>query len=736
MHLIIIVCVYVYGFRLPTNQNMAATDMCPKLSCNICSNPFSDPRLLPCLHVFCKSCLEIHQSQNEGTLTCPSCCKTTSCRPSQLPKHLRIEREVDLLKVQQSDKVVCGTCDDNNKAESYCEDCVSPICSDCVTTHKRIKPLKGHSIVSFDSAQPQSHPVTCSLHSKENIKYYCFKCCSLICSECIIDHKLHRWVTIDKAAEIEKAVIESLLPKVEKSILPINKIVEKIEDVAIIVDQKNKEIAEELDRSVEEIIGNVNKRHADLLKELDDLTIAKKTQLDMQKEDFERMESGLIRVLNAGTSACKEYSGLEVLAVKGFIQQASRTLIEECRLSSLHPVTVGGPELIFNLSTVNKTVSSFGKINSKSEYPPLCSLVGVNPKLPIGMATDCECLFTLQTRNNKGEDLTEGGANVKGIIMHDLIWKLFECDICDLNNGKYEISFMSYLTGIYELYLTVNDAPVQDSPYSIKFIDYSKLSSYQIMPTMSPNYICRDSQNRLYVSTNEGSIEIYDDEEIVKLIPKSKHGGKHLRGMVIDDKHGVLFVASSGTNKVIKMDMNGEVIATIGSGKGSGELQFKYPTGLCLTKDGLLLVGDCNNNRVQVLGSDLSFIRFIECNNPVWGVSVDTGGNVHVGTTDCVEVFDIHAGEKITEYGQERFWKAGDIQFPNFQHPTKSTYSLVSHCIDVFDDGEICLYNWSQNKLLHSFKACNHPLGLTVDQEGTLYVCCYEDDVILSFIDN
>ena len=701
--------------------------------CDICSDPFSDPRLLPCLHVFCKSCLETHQSQNEGTLTCPSCYMTTSCRPSQLPKHLRIEREVDLLKVQQSDNVVCGTCDDNNKAESYCEDCVSPICSDCVSSHQRLKPLKGHSIVSFDSAQPQSPAVTCSLHSKENIKYYCFKCCGLICSECIIDHKLHRWVTIDEAAEIEKADLGSLLPKLEKSVLPVNEIIEKIKDVAKIVDRKKNEIAEELDRSVEEIIGNVKKRHAELLKDLDDLTIAKKTQLEMQKEDFERMESGLKRVLNAGTSACKEYSGLEVLAVKGFVQQASQDLLEEYRLSSLHPVTFGGPALKINLSTVNEAVSSFGKINPMSEYPPLCSLVGVNPKLPIGMAINCACLLTLQTRNERGEDLKEGGANVKGFVVYKGTQNIrLKCDIHDLDNGKYEISVINCITGTYELCITVNDIPVQDSPYSIKFVDYIHMyirsHIHDSINTESPNYICCDSQNRLYVSTNDGCIEIYDGWLKVQDISKSKHGGKHLRGIVVDEKHGVMFVASSGTNKVIKMDMNGEVIATIGAGRGSGELQFKFPTGLCLTKDDLLLVGDCNNNRVQVLGSDLSFIRYIECNNPVWGVSVDTGGNVHVGTTDCVEVFDIN-GKEITEYGGSRLYKAGDIRFPNFQHPTKSTCSLVSHCVN---DGEICFYNWSHDVLLHSFSAGNHPLGLSIDQEGTLYVCWYEENRILS----
>ncbi len=118
--------------------------------------------------------------------------------------------------------------------------------------------------------------------------------------------------------------------------------------------------------------------------------------------------------------------------------------------------------------------------------------------------------------------------------------------------------------------------------------------------------------------------------------------------------------------------------------------------------------------------------RFIECDNPVWGVSVDTAGNVHIGTTDCVEVFTID-GVKVTEYGQEHINKAGDIRFPNFQHPSKASYSLVT---DSIVEGKVFLYNWSKDELLHSFNIGSHTLGMTLDQQGTLYVCCNKNNKI------
>ena len=47
-------------------------------------------------------------------------------------------------------------------------------------------------------------------------------------------------------------------------------------------------------------------------------------------------------------------------------------------------------------------------------------------------------------------------------------------------------------------------------------------------------------------------------EKKLEKIPKSKHGGGNkLRGIAVDAESGVMFIASSGTNKVIKTDERG-----------------------------------------------------------------------------------------------------------------------------------------------------------------------------------
>ena len=206
----------------------------------------------------------------------------------------------------------------------------------------------------------------------------------------------------------------------------------------------------------------------------------------------------------------------------------------------------------------------------------------------------------------------------------------------------------------------------------------------------SPAYVATSHDNHHYVTFDAGFVKVYNSNMAeVREIPQSKLGSNRLRGIAIDNQNGVMFVASAGTNQIIKATLEGEVIASVGTG-GTGELQFHCPMGLCLTRDGLLLVAEYGNNRVQVLRSDLSFIRFIPCLSSVYGVSVDDNGNIHAAVTDRgVEVFSI-TGEKITEYGQEVFRNAGDVAFLPC---SKSRYSFVTDDVS----GVVCIFDWSNH---------------------------------------
>ena len=86
----------LYSFEVPFPQkanlpslNMASASSMPSLGerqhlkslleCSICLETFEEPRTLPCLHSFCKKCLEnFVDGKRDSELNCPVCrCKFT-----------------------------------------------------------------------------------------------------------------------------------------------------------------------------------------------------------------------------------------------------------------------------------------------------------------------------------------------------------------------------------------------------------------------------------------------------------------------------------------------------------------------------------------------------------------------------------------------------------------------------------------------------------------------------------
>ena len=630
---------------------------------------------------------------------------------------------------------MCGTCDENNRAEAYCEDCSSGICSNCVGVHKRVKVFKSHKVVSLHSAQPHSStdlPIPCTIHPSEAIKYYCISCSTLACSDCILDHKEHDCRHLDKAQENERAELQSILDEVEKTIPSIVGAIERISDVIKCTCANGEKATEEVNEAFRQINAAVEKRRLEILEEVKSSVAAKTTQLEIQKEGLEKITTGLQLALDSGRVACTEYSAIETLAIKASIHQASKGLLEESHSTDFHPVNNSNLKVIINPSKVMEMVSTLGNVITVSPYPPLCSLVDVNPKLAIGVTKGCECVVILQTRDSKGEDITERGlAKVRARITHpSSLVEASDFLVNDLDNGRYEIKFSEFNEGQHQLHITIGDVSISGSPFTVNVRDFTTIKSPLV--TLKTNYnagYMDIGHNNVQYASLDRSIVLYRNGVRDNEIPHSKLDGDSLRGIAVDEESGVLFVSSIKTDQIIKASFNGDVIASVGK-TGSGQLEFNSPMGLCLTKGDLLLIADNYNKRVQVLGSDLSFIRSIPCQSEVWGVAVDSTGNVHAAATDRVEVFSIN-GDKIMEYGERVLSIASDVAFLSFQR----RYSFVTNVLNDDNgiaDGEVYIFDWSNDTVVHSFLVCD-PLGITIDQEGMIFICYWNKKEINKF---
>ena len=89
--------------------------------------------------------------------------------------------------------------------------------------------------------------------------------------------------------------------------------------------------------------------------------------------------------------------------------------------------------------------------------------------------------------------------------------------------------------------------------------------------------------------------------KIVHTITINNLNVKQARGIAVDKANNIMYIASAGTNKIVKANLDGRFITSVGE-KGSGDLHFNFPMELHYGKDELLYVAGNNNNKhLQIL---------------------------------------------------------------------------------------------------------------------------------------
>ncbi|XP_053315524.1 tripartite motif-containing protein 59 [Spea bombifrons] len=130
-----------------------------ELTCSVCFNIFDDPRILPCSHTFCRSCLENVINSLDSfvfrlsivRLKCPSCRNITELSPggvNALPINFALKSIVEKYKMEDRHNV--ATCPEHHKQplNVFCLKDRKLVCGQCLTVGQH----RGHPIDDLQSA--------------------------------------------------------------------------------------------------------------------------------------------------------------------------------------------------------------------------------------------------------------------------------------------------------------------------------------------------------------------------------------------------------------------------------------------------------------------------------------------------------------------------------------------------------------------------------------------------------
>ena len=250
-------------------KNTASTKALKKLeeqlTCPICFEQFTNPKILPCFHSFCLHCLEgVGPELIEGNrcLRCPTCrspCPNPDNGLTSLPPSFVINNLIEvyglLKKVLGDQQASCDNCDKTN-ASRYCKQCSKFLCPDCHHHHRSWRGFSSHQTLSLEEVAstayqlPQAKPEAidnCTDHDKP-LEIFCKTCEELICHLCTVGkHDGHSYEVV---SDIYKKQYDTIT---ESSLQPLNQQVDRLSQCMTNLTNRRKAINEQSQKTKEEV---------------------------------------------------------------------------------------------------------------------------------------------------------------------------------------------------------------------------------------------------------------------------------------------------------------------------------------------------------------------------------------------------------------------------------------------------------------------------------------------------
>ena len=698
-----------------------------EITCPICQERFCDPKMLPCLHYYCREC--IRQLALRGQpFSCPECREDTFLPdndPDRLPTLFFVNRMKDVhAQLEKAHGKVEATCEmcGGGKAEAFCRQCAYFICDSCVQLHPKLKVFAGHEVVALDELKEGGSkrmqpllpvpPPRCTEHD-ELLKLFCFDCNRLICRDCLIDdHSGHKREFVKKAAPECKKMLRDGLAPLGKISGDITEATKQIEMVKTRLSSQSASVTSTIQQSFKNLYELLHQREQELLRKTSELVEKKLDTLNAQQKTFQMAAS-------------------ELLSLRDFVETNLKSVTDE-ELISLHkPILARLQEERKQYGQLCLDPAETSNINAHMHCAEMCFTLSVADvskcKVEGAGATIADfgthTQFTVHVACLHGEPYSERpSATLKSLIDGSVV----PCAITETEKGVYEVSYIPKTRGRHSLTVAVNGKEITGSPFQVFVkIHPTKLGTpvRTITGIGRPWGIAISTEQHL-LAAEDKSVAVLDVHgKRLSTIQCDQFGGP--TGVACDRSNNVYVTDHDGT--LLKFNKDGKLLKTV----GSKTKQFTHP-GMVRIIDNKVYVCDRDNYKVQILDLDLQFVGSFGSKGSGNGkfnfpqdVFPDSSGRLYV--TDYlnqrVQVFDSngHFLRAFTEKGSSSEKPNQPINGPVglcFDSAKQFLFvtEFLGKCVSVFKP---------TGEFVASLPLATMPAGVVIDEDGFVYVCDY-----------
>ncbi|XP_019640716.1 PREDICTED: tripartite motif-containing protein 2-like [Branchiostoma belcheri] len=715
---------------MASNANDSADEQF--LTCSVCMLHYRDARILPCLHTFCRQCLQDWAAKQQP-LECPTCHAPVSL-PDQgvdgLKTNVYVNNLLDFGAVKKGAEpgVPCQVCEGNEEgSKSWCTDCATFMCEPCTAVHRKLPATKDHQVTTEETLKEETDVSKfqrkrhCDSHKNNELVFYCESCDVLVCTACtVFNHrpgKEHNPVEITSVAREKKETLQGLLQEIDPRLKKIEASIKEVERKMATSVLLKAAATNQAKVYFRQLLVILQKRQKEILSQIDEQCRVDREGLQAQKEAIELDLAELTSAQKFCQQAVEHGNDLHILEVWDPVQTRVETLLtKQLDLES------DWSEFLFaentTLADFEKEAGDFGALVNDV---PECNVV-LKPAV-----RGFECFTVLTTLSKEDSPRVTDSKNIK-TNMKDPSGNDVMTELQVQGEGTWKISYVPKVTGSHELAVKVNSQQVAGSPFvvDVKERDIPVLTIGRqgsgVGELNGPAGVAVDKDGNIaVVEQGNRRVQIFDADSghALRSFPVD---GEDPYGIDVDSDGHFLVTSFNKDHGIRRYSKKGELLNT-----------FKpdcvhVPTDVAVLKDGRMVVAD--GRSCLLLQPDGSLVREIgrrHLQDPRF-IAVDESRDVMFvtdGGAHKVAVFDLDGNSKFD------FSKKGKND-GELQGPRGITLDHTGNII-VCDkaDGRVQVFgsDGAFRRKVATVKG-DEAIGIALTPDGYAAVSCYGEHCI------
>ena len=739
-----------------------------ELTCSVCLDRFTNPKILPCFHSFCLQCLQgiatstaeasrTMESDSSISISCPKCrspCELPRGGVSVLPSSFvvnNLEEVYSLLKrVSGSKDTNCGKCGKESSSNRYCWQCALFLCSECLQQHDRW--ITDHQTAGLDDLAssanpiPRARPSDCTDHNKPQ-EIFCETCDQLVCHLCTVrKHAGHNYDVVADVYSKYKRLFESNLEL-------LNQQTDRLKEETMGIVEKGKGITksgEKVKEKIHLVITDIKERLDNVERQvIEDVDLAlehKNSVTEQQVKDAEILLSQLTECRERVQQSLLIGTPHQILSSKPQIFSRMNSLLSEIKGMKFQPVEEADIELVLaeNLS-IDKICEDLATVKYTC-HPAKVEIVSSEESVTLVAGEESTVTIAFTALNGHSVPVCSAHIDCRlaaPTVNHGSrsMIRPIPCPVQESATpsiGQYEILVAPATHGLHQLHVKVNGIEVTGSPLEIAVCVSPEKRSNEVKTIGGlggPAGIALADNGLIIVSeSSRPAITIMNTmgEKVISFGSFGQGKGylRFPKGIAIS-KNGTILVADSGNHRIQEFSTEGKCLSFVGL-KGKGPLEFRKPYGIAVNKTtGRVYVCDKNNNRLQILNPDLKFYH-----------SFGSEGSAHGQFKEPYDVtLDSEEFVYVADYGNDRIQKfTAEGHFVSSFGTKGSALGQLTRPIGISVDKKYLYVSEDINnrrisvfttdgKFVRMFGK-GRPYRSTFDKNGYFYVCDDSENTI------